>query len=368
MSNSVYKVVAVVNFHSWCNTHKSRSVPQALWIETKVALSLFLPSIVLSYRFVPFVTHFLVFTIMFSFCVPSSLHLDVVQHLFSFHLISPHPSKPALRCRLTSVNHRPGPRPQRLMDQKPSLVSHHPFVLPLIILCLISFDHLHPQQQETLGFNFWKQAVRLCTQLPIILFPTEPFHLVSHHFAPHHPFILSRFTLSVCLHLVFLHLVSKHCVFHHPFMLYPFVLFPIMPSPAIHTFPTAESSWVESLEGGGRYNGLVPHHFISHHPVISFLIVLSPHHPLILSPFMWSTFIFSPIFFHHHHLFILSPIPFILFPSIPSCCLPVPTHLFLIIIFHFRSLSCLPSLLHLVSAHVASHCFVSCHLFMLSPI
>ena len=37
MSNSVYKVVAVVNFHSWCNTHKSRSVPQALWIETKVA-------------------------------------------------------------------------------------------------------------------------------------------------------------------------------------------------------------------------------------------------------------------------------------------------------------------------------------------
>ena len=39
MSNSVYKVVAVVNFHSWCNTHKSRSVPQALWIETKVAVS-----------------------------------------------------------------------------------------------------------------------------------------------------------------------------------------------------------------------------------------------------------------------------------------------------------------------------------------
>ena len=40
MSNSVYKVVAVVNFHSWCNTHKSRSVPQALWIETKVAYNI----------------------------------------------------------------------------------------------------------------------------------------------------------------------------------------------------------------------------------------------------------------------------------------------------------------------------------------
>ena len=210
--------------------------------------------------------------IIFSSCLPSSLHLGC----------------PRASCLLVSCS------PTSLC-----LVSDHPFVLSLSSLyfspvCIPSYplpSSLHPQQQTTLGFNLWKQSSRywykgldpnfwLCTRVLIILFPIIP---------------------SSCL--------PSFC---------------FVPSPAIPASPTTESSWVESLEAGGRF---------SHHPFISSVFIFCP---FILSPFIWSLIVLSP-----HHPFILSPFmlsAFIFSPAIISLsCPPLPSSYF-------------PASLHVVSA------------------
>ena len=192
--------------------------------------------------------------------------------------------------------------------------------------------------ETALGFNLWKQSGRyngldpnpwLCAEFPIILSPIIPLSCLS-------AFILSPIIPSSCL--------SR------------FVLFPIMPSLAIPASPTTESSWVESLEAG-KYNVLVPHHFVSHQcldlvfwiflpsscfpasclpsycpPIIPscclaascFLFYVS--HPLIVSHhyLSWS------VYLTYHHPFILSPfiLPrIVLSPVISSFCPPLSLQL-----------------------------------------
>ena len=145
------------------------------------------------------------------------------------------------------------------------------------------------------------------------------------------------------------------------------ILCPVIPSPVIPASPTAKNSWVQSLEAEqpvlvqrlrpqllAMHPG--PHHFVSHHPFILSPFVLFrafSRHPCIpnyrellgwisgsrgpvlpSSLHLVSLYVVGLHLFSHHHLSILPPITFILFPRIPSCCLRVPTHLFLIIILH----------------------------------
>ena len=192
------------------------------------------------------------------------------------------------------------------------------------------------------------------------------------------------------------------------------ILYPVIPSPIIPASPTAKNSWVQSLEAeqpvlvqGLRPQLLAmhpgPHHFVSHHPFILSPFVLfrafsrhpcipnyrellgwisgsrgpvlpSPLHLVCLhllslhlvslhlvshrfvspsSLHLVSLYVVGLHLFSHRHLFILSPITFILFPRIPSCCLCVPTHLFLIIILHSHYL-------FILSTVAPSSCLGSC--------
>ena len=124
-----------------------------------------------------------------------------------------------------------------------------------------------------------------------------------------------------------------------------------MPSPAIPASRTTESSWVESLEAGGRLH-LLSLHLVSLHLVSHRFVSPSSLH-------LVSLYVVGLRLFSHHHLFILSPITFILFPRIPSCCLRVPTHLFLIIILHSHYL-------FILSTVAPSSCLGSCFLALVS--
>ena len=127
------------------------------------------------------------------------------------------------------------------------------------------------------------------------------FHVVSHYFALHHPFILSLLILSLfhlcsyCFPSSFL-VVSPH-VFSLPLCsccfpsYFPFVSHRAMCHHNLShhpSIPTKDSSWVQSLEAKRPAQSLgpqllamlrVPHHFVSRHLFIVSLFLPPPPHP-----------------------------------------------------------------------------------------
>ena len=219
---------------------------------------------------------------------------------------------------------------------------------------------------------------------PVVLEPYLPSfclrsfpHLFSHHFAPHHPCILSLFILSpssclpssrlpwLCLPSSSLSSLSSslspaslHFVSHLPFILYVEVLFPFILSPILLypniLFPIISSSCRPSSKFCLRPSCLtfsLYHVFlrrVSYHVVSHSYLLLSSLHPQkqktlgfnlwkqsggqnSLGPNLWLCAGFPMIS------------PFVLFPIITS-------------------LSCLPLCVHLVFLHLVSR-----HPFMLSP-
>ena len=218
---------------------------------------------------------------------------------------------------------------------------------------------------------------------PFILFlslcPRSSFHLVS----------LQLFSLHlVSLYLGSYRFVALRIVPHYPFTLFPQSLSPILLWPNIlshyHHFilsPIIPSSCLSSL---CISSFCVPSYFLpsSLHPQLQKALGLnlwkqvqrlsSPSFclPSCLDLVFW---IFLP-----SSCFPSSCLPSYGPPIIPSCCLAASCFLFKVshpcVSHHYLSypfivyLSYLPSPLHLVSVHVASHCFVSRYLFILSLI
>ena len=214
---------------------------------------------------------------------------------------------------------------------------------PIILSSCLSSAFLPP---SCLPLSWLPSFCRPSYCPPLSLHLVSP-QLVSHSFVAQHSFPLSSF-----------HLVS-----HNPFVLplitlYLVTLCPIILSPIIPASPSTESSWVESLEAG-RYNVLVPHHFVSHHALIwssrSFSLHLASLHlashrivppsSLHVVSLHLVSFFMSPIHvsliitFHilslsvyltYHHPFILSPFTLprsVLSPVICSSCLSLSLHL-----------------------------------------
>ena len=222
--------------------------------------------------------------------------------------------------------------------------------LRLVSLIIVFFTSLYPVIPSPIipapptAKNSWVQSLE--AEQPVLVQGLRPqllaMHPGPHHFVSHHPFILSPFVLFrafshhpcipnyrellgwisgsrgpvlpsplhlVCFHLLFLHLVSLHLVSHR--------------------FVSPSSLHLVSLH-------LVSHRFVS------------PSSLHLVSLYVVGLHLFS-----RNHLFILSPITFILFPRIPSCCLRVPTYLFLIIILHSHYL-------FILSTVAPSSCLGSC--------
>ena len=230
-----------------------------------------------------------------SFCVPSLCYYPFILSLFlplsSLRIVSHYPFtlfpfvlSPILLWPIISFP-----------SSSFHLVSHHPFILlssGILSPCILS---------PIIPLSCLRSSLRLVSLIILSFITLYPV-------IPHHPTAKSSWVQSLKAEQpvqrlrpqpLAMHPGPHHFVSHHPFICLPSFCF--VPSPAIPASPTTESSWVESLEAGGRFS----HHlFISSlfifypfilSPFIWSLIVLFPHHPFIWSPFMLSAFIFSPI-------------------------------------------------------------------------